>query len=97
MSKKKLIITSILVVVITTILLVLPGCQFWTKKYGGTTTVNLPKGKKLVPYTVQWETRNSSLWYLTEDAEPGYTPKTYEFNETSNMGVLEGKIIFQEH
>ena len=73
------------------------GCQYTTKVWGGTTTVDLPVGKKLVPYTVQWESKNSNLWYLVEDAEPEYNPKTYEFKETSNMGMAEGKIVFVEH
>ena len=30
------------------------GSQYITKRIGGTTTIELPKGKKLVPYTVQW-------------------------------------------
>lgn len=71
--------------------------QTFTKKFGGTTVVDLPKGKKLVPYTVQWEPTESNLWYLTEDAEEGYKPKKYDFCETSNLGVLEGSIVFQEH
>ena len=73
------------------------GCQYTTKVWGGTTTVDIPAGKKLVPYTVQWEAKNSNLWYLVEDAEPGYTPKTYEFKETSNLGAAEGKVLFVEH
>ena len=72
------------------------GSQYITKRIGGTTTIELPKGKKLVPYTVQWEPNGSHIWYLTEDAEPGYTPKVYNFHESSNLGILEGTIIFQE-
>ena len=72
------------------------GSQYITKRIGGTTTIELPQGKKLVPYTVQWEPNGSHIWYLTEDAEPGYTPKTYNFHESSNLGILEGTIIFQE-
>ena len=49
-----------------------------------------------MPYTVQWEPTGSHIWYLTEDAEPGYTPKEYTFHESSNLGILEGTIIFQE-
>lgn len=72
------------------------GSQFITKRVGGSTTIKLPEGKKLVPYTVQWEPTGSHIWYLTEDAEPGYTPKEYTFHESSNLGILEGTIIFQE-
>ena len=95
-------ITSILVFIAVIVAVVwgvnfLLGTQTITKKFGGTTTVELPAGKKLVPYTVQWEPKGADLWYLTEDAEEGYSPKKYEFHETSNMGVLEGTIVFQEH
>jgi len=72
------------------------GSQYITKRIGGTTTIELPTGKKLVPYTVQWEPNGSHIWYLTEDAEPGYQPKAYTFHESSNLGILEGTIIFQE-
>ena len=70
--------------------------QYITKRIGGTTTIELPVGKKLVPYTVQWEPNGSHIWYLTEDAEPGYQPKSYTFHESSNLGILEGTIVFQE-
>lgn len=73
------------------------NAQFMTKRLGGTTTIDIPAGKKLVPYTVQWEPKESNLWYLTEDAEPGYKAKSYEFRESSNLGALEGKIVFVEH
>lgn len=72
------------------------GCQQDARHYGGSSTIDLPAGKKLVPYTVQWD-RNANIWYLTEDAEPGYQPKTYEFKESSNLGVMEGTLTFVEH
>ena len=67
--------------------------QYVSRKLGGDITINLAPGEKLVEAT--W--KESNLWYLTEDAEEGYKPKTYEFCETSNMGFLEGSITFQEH
>ncbi len=86
----------VLVLALAGVLYVFVGSQYITKKIGGTTTIELPQGKKLVPYTVQWEPNGSHIWYLTEDAEPGYTPKTYNFHESSNLGFLEGTIVFQE-
>ena len=88
---------ALLILAITIAACSISGCQEITKKFGGTTTIDIPAGKKLVPYTVQWEPKSASIWYLTEDTEPGYTPKTYEFHESSNMGAMEGKIIFVEH
>ena len=64
-----------------------------TRMYGGTTTVDLDPGKKLIEVT--W--KEASLWYLTEPMEPGYEPKTKVFQEDSRFGVMEGKVIFVEH
>ena len=63
-----------------------------TRKYGGTTTVDLDPGQKLVEVT--W--KEASLWYLTEPMEPEYEPKTKVFQEDSRFGIMEGKVIFHE-
>jgi len=62
------------------------------KKYGGSATVELPAGKKLVNAT--WKMDN--LWLLVEDREEGETPKEYVFKENSSYGVMEGQIIIKE-
>lgn len=62
------------------------------KNWGGTVTVELPKGKKLVEAT--WKEDN--LWYLTRDMKEGETAETFEFIEDSSFGVMKGKIIFVE-
>ena len=74
----------------------LSGCQSITRSFGGEQVINIPAGKKLVPYTVQWE-KNDDLWYLTEDMQEGDSPKTYIFYESSNLGELEGSVRFVEH
>ena len=76
--------------------LLLSGCQSITRSFGGEQVINIPAGKKLVPYTVQWE-KNDDLWYLTEDMQEGDSPKTYIFYESSNFGELEGSVRFVEH
>ena len=76
--------------------LLLSGCQSITRSFGGEQIINIPAGKKLVPYTVQWE-KNDDLWYLTEDMQEGDSPKTYIFYESSNLGELEGSVRFVEH
>lgn len=95
MKKAGIAVVAVLLV-LAGVMYVFMGSQYVTKRIGGTTTIELPPGKKLVPYTVQWEPNGSHIWYLTEDAEPGYKPKTYDFHESSNLGLLEGTIIFQE-
>jgi hypothetical protein len=85
---KRLIIT----LAITTLL---PSCtqQQMAKDWGGTTTIDLPVGKKLV--TVSWE--QAHLWYLLRDARPGETPETLQLKESSSFGVMQGQINFVEH
>ena len=66
--------------------------QKFARKFGGTTTVNLDPGQKLIEAT--W--KESSLWYLTEPMESEYEPKIKVFKESSEWGALEGKVIFVE-
>ena len=63
-----------------------------TRSYGGTTTINVKKGYKIVEAT--W--KDSNLWYLIEPMDSDYVPKTKEFIESSRFGVMEGKVIFIE-
>jgi hypothetical protein len=62
------------------------------KNYGGTYTVELPKGKKLINAT--W--KDSELWFLTRDRRSNETPETYQFKEDSNWDVLEGTVLIVE-
>ena len=74
----------------------LSGCQQDARRVGGTTTIDIDPGMRIIPYTVQWD-RNADIWYLTEEAPADYKPKTYVFKESSNMGVMEGEVIIVEH
>lgn len=65
-----------------------------TRQFGGTTTINLEKGEKLVEVT--WK-GDGDLWYLVEDMDSDYIPKVKVFKESSTYGVLEGKVVFIEH
>ena len=60
--------------------------------YGGTETVNLPKGERLV--TATW--KETQIWYLTEPMPEGYIPTSKTFREKSQYGMMEGTIIFVE-
>lgn len=70
------------------------GCTSNTraKTFGGSTTVNLPAGQKLVNAT--W--KESDLWYLTEPMDSTYVPQLKIFKEQSSFGVWEGTVKFQE-
>lgn len=74
----------------------LSGCQQDARRAGGTTTIDVDPGMRIIPYTVQWD-RNADLWYLTEEAPADYQPKTYVFKESSSMGMMEGEVIIVEH
>jgi hypothetical protein len=67
--------------------------QYVSKKFGGTTTIKLEKGEKLIEAT--WK-EDGNIWYLVEPMDSNYTPKTKIFKESSTYGVLEGKVIFIE-
>ena len=62
------------------------------KQLGGTTTENLPQGKKLVMAT--WKA--DSLWVLTRPMREGEEAERYEFKEYSSYGILQGTVVFQE-
>ncbi len=62
------------------------------RAYGGTMTVDLPVGEKLV--TATWKEAN--LWYLTRPMRSGEVPENYTFKEKSALGMIEGKVILNE-
>lgn len=69
------------------------GSQALAKKFGGTATLDLPKGEKLMNIT--W--KDDHLWYLTRPMTKDDKAETYKFKESSNWGVLEGTIKVKEH
>jgi hypothetical protein len=56
------------------------------KSFGGTGDINLPTGQKLV--NVTW--KETQIWYLTRKMRAGETAETYQFQEESSWGVVEG-------
>ena len=67
--------------------------QYFTRQYGGNTTIKLEKGEKLIEATWKGE---GDLWYLVEPMDSDYTPKTKVFKESSMFGVMEGSVTFIE-
>ena len=84
---KKLLVVGTIV-----LSLALTGCNTATRNFGGTVKIDIPKNQKLI--TVTW--KESSLWYLTRPMNNNEIAETYTFQEDSNFGVLEGKVIFKE-
>ena len=85
-------ILTLFVCVLSITALTISCDNYMSRKFGGSTTINLEKGQKLVEAT--W--KENSLWYLTEPMDSNYVPKTKTFKEDSNFGVLEGTVTFVE-
>lgn len=88
MKKKILISLSIL----TTSAMLLTGCQFGARSFGGTHTIELPKNEKLELIT--W--KDDELWYLTRPMREGEKAETWIYQESTDFGVVEGKVIIKE-
>lgn len=67
--------------------------QVLSREYGGTITIKLQPGEKLIEAT--WKD-NGNIWYLTEPMDSDYVPKTKTFKESSVFELLEGTVIFIE-
>jgi hypothetical protein len=66
------------------------GANFWAKSFGG--TINVESREKVVNAT--W--KESNLWILTRPPVPGDKPVTLTFQEYSNLGILQGKVVITE-
>jgi hypothetical protein len=62
------------------------------KTFGGTMTIEVPKGNRVTNIT--W--KKGDLWYSYRPYQNGESPITQTFVEESSMGLLEGKVIFKE-
>ena len=70
----------------------LTGCKSVARNMGGTITIDVPKGQKIIEAT--W--KDSNLWYLTRPMREDEEPETFTLQEDSNFGIIEGKVIFEE-
>lgn len=84
-----------ILVILAVVLILFGGCteQQRAKQFGGSATIDLPPGKKLVVAT--W--KDDNLWFLTRDMEMGEKAETYTFAESSSWGMMEGVITIKEH
>ena len=75
------------------LVLTLGACDnYASRHWGGTMSVEVPDGNKLVNAT--W--KEGQLWYLYTPRNANEQPKTSVFQEKSMYGVLQGKVIFTE-
>lgn len=63
------------------------------KNFGGTMTIDLPPGQKLVVAT--W--KEDDLWYLYRPMRSGEAEETSILKEDSSFGMMKGTVIFKEH
>ena len=63
-----------------------------TKLYGGTAEIVLEPNMKLI--NVTW--KENDIWFLTKPMSPTDSAETYVFQEKSNYGLVEGKLILIE-
>lgn len=80
--------------ILFTVILSLSSCteQARTKSFGGSYTITLKPGQKLIEAT--W--KGDDLWYLTREMRENETTETYSFQENSSFGVFEGTVKFKE-
>ena len=90
---KKIVSLIICGIVLTTIY----GCteNNMVKNFGGTETITLESGKRLVNLTWKEKNNSASLWLLTK-MDTTIKPNTYSFKEKSSLGVMEGEVIIKE-
>ena len=63
------------------------------RQFGGSMTYELAPNRTLV--TVTWE--QDHLWILTRPMHSNEVAETYELDEKSSWGVMQGKIVIHEH
>lgn len=83
---KKFILLAIMILCLT-------GCQNTTKYWGGSMTIELPKGQKLEEIT--WK-GDSDLWYLTRPMREDEVAETHTFQQETEFGVFEGTVTIIE-
>ena len=89
-----MIVLSIIVLIcIAGIAGIISAASAKERKSGGTQTIDLPAGVKLV--NASWKDRQ--MWYLVRPAHSNETAETLEYIEYSNRGLVQGKVIFIEH
>ena len=88
--KKKLLSIALVAVLLSTLFSCTENSR--ARQFGGTMTIDLPRGEKLLMVT--WKEDN--LFYLTEPMDSVYTPKTKTFKEKSSFSIMEATIIFRE-
>jgi len=80
-------------IAILMVMIMLCGCHGAARNYGGSMTLELPKGQKLEEIT--WKD-DSALWYLTRPMRDDEQPETHTFKADTEWGVFEGTVTIIE-
>lgn len=90
----ELMVCIVIAIVVSLLILgCIRGCsQISAKSFGGTTTMQLDPGRKLV--NVTW--KEKQLWLVTAQRPVEEKPQTYTFEERTTLGILQGKVIIEE-
>ena len=80
-------------IAILMVMIMLCGCHEAARNYGGSMTLELPKGQKLEEIT--WKD-DSALWYLTRPMRDDEQPETHTFKADTEWGVFEGTVTIIE-
>jgi len=83
--KKKIYIIALL-------LIMLSGCQTYSRQFGGDVDVNLPANEKLI--MVSW--KDNAIWYLTRPMKTSDIAETYKYTEFSNLRIFKGTVTIRE-
>jgi hypothetical protein len=91
---KKIIGISLMVIAVLIFVSTLSSCtkNQRVKRFGGSATIELPAGQKLIHCT--W--KDANLWYLTRPMNQKDSAEVYTFQEKSNFGMVEGTYIIKE-
>ena len=79
-------------ILVLALVVTLTSCNSIARHFGGNQTISIPAGEKLK--NVTWE--GNDLWYLTRKMNPTDSAETYQLQEQSNLGVLQGTITLIE-
>lgn len=80
-------------ILICLVALCVVSCEnYITRKFGGTMTIDVEPGYKVINATF----KETEIWYFIEPMDDSYIPKQKKFVEKSKLGALEGTIIFNE-
>ena len=76
--------------------LFLAGCENWLARTGlGTAYIEIPCGNKYIH--ASWKDKDNSIWFSFRPAKPDETfDEQIVFQQSSPLGIMQGKVIFRE-